>query len=51
MTDREQWLQWRKKGIGASDIPIIMGMTSWSSPTQLWREKRGEATQTSLQTG
>lgn len=40
--DTPEWLDWRSQGIGASDTPIIMGTAPWSSPYQLWRQKRGE---------
>lgn len=35
------WLDWRKKGIGASDAPIILGVSPWSTPFQLWEQKIG----------
>lgn len=35
------WHEWRSQGIGASDAPIIMGVSPWSTPYQLWQEKRG----------
>jgi putative phage-type endonuclease len=35
------WYDWRGKGLGASDAPIIMGDSPWSSPFQLWGEKTG----------
>lgn len=35
------WEAWRKKGIGASDAPIIMGVSPWKTPLQLWEEKVG----------
>ncbi len=37
--NEQEWLQWRRKGIGASDAPIIMGASPWTTPYQLWREK------------
>lgn len=43
MTEFEQgsteWFNWRKKGIGASDMPIILGMSPFKTPYQLWLEK------------
>lgn len=36
-----EWLSWRKSKIGASDAPIIMGMSPWKTPYQLWRLKVG----------
>lgn len=40
---RSEWLKWRNKGLGASDAPIVLGLTPWSSPTELCHQKRGEA--------
>lgn len=36
----EQWLAARLGGIGASEIPIIMGHSSFSSPYALWYRKK-----------
>lgn len=38
--DRENWLSGRGNGIGASEIASVMGI-GFSSPVQLWMEKRG----------
>jgi putative phage-type endonuclease len=38
----QNWHDWRKKGIGASDSPIIMGVSPWKTPYQLWLEKTGQ---------
>jgi len=37
----DQWLEWRRKGLGASDAPIVMGVSPWKTPFQLWEEKLG----------
>lgn len=37
----DEWKVWRTKGIGASDTPAIMGVSPWSTPRKLWREKLG----------
>lgn len=37
--NREEWLQWRHKGIGSSDAPVIMGVSPWKTPLQLYEEK------------
>jgi len=34
-----EWLEMRKNKIGASDAPIIMGVSPWKTPYQLWEEK------------
>lgn len=36
-----EWLQMRKGYIGASDAPIIMGVSPWTTPQTLWMEKLG----------
>jgi putative phage-type endonuclease len=35
--NRQEWLQKRK--IGSSDAPIIMGVSPWTTPYQLWMQK------------
>lgn len=37
----EEWLKWRNEGIGSSDAPIIMGVSPYSTPHKLWRQKLG----------
>lgn len=37
--DRASWLKARHKGIGASDAPVILGLSPWASPYSLWCEK------------
>jgi len=37
--DDPQWLAERRKGVTASDIPVILGLTSWGSPYGLWWDK------------
>ena len=34
-----EWLLWRLQGIGASDIPVLMGLSPYSTPFKLWKEK------------
>ena len=36
------WLEWRRKKLGASDGPIIMGKSPWKTPHALWLEKTGQ---------
>jgi putative phage-type endonuclease len=38
-----EWLEWRHRGIGASDAPVIMGENPWKGADELLREKRGPA--------
>lgn len=35
----QAWLDWRHKGIGASDVPIIMGVSPYKKIYTLWSEK------------
>ena len=37
----QEWLEWRKGMIGASDAPIIMFESPWKTPYKLWCEKVG----------
>lgn len=34
----DEWLQWRKNGIGASDIGVIMGSNKFKTQLELWDE-------------
>lgn len=36
-----EWLELRKRHIGASDAPIILGVSPWKTAYQLWEEKQG----------
>lgn len=38
---REEWLQARRHGLGASDAASILGMSKWKSNVELWEEKTG----------
>lgn len=38
---REEWLEARKEGIGASEVATIVGLNPWETPYQLWRRKIG----------
>ena len=40
-SDRAEWLQWRSRGLGASDIAGILGNSPWSSPYSVWCNKMG----------
>lgn len=37
----DEWLEWRKNGVGGSDIPIIMEVSPYKTPYELWEEKCG----------
>jgi putative phage-type endonuclease len=34
-----EWLEWRRKGIGSSDAPIVMGSSPYMTRFQLWQVK------------
>ena len=36
---REDWLAWRKKGIGGSDTGAILGVNKWKSAIGVWLDK------------
>lgn len=40
--ERTEWLEERKKRIGASECAIVMGFSPWKSPLALYYEKTGE---------
>ncbi len=35
----EEWLGWRKKGIGGSDASVVCGINRYRSPMELWMDK------------
>ena len=38
----EEWLCWRKKGIGGSDVSAILGINKWTSAIELWLDKTNQ---------
>ena len=38
----EEWLRWRKKGLGGSDIAPILGISKWSSAVDIWLSKTNQ---------
>lgn len=36
-----EWLEYRKHGIGSSEVATIVGLNPWETPYQLWRRKIG----------
>lgn len=42
---RQEWLDGRGRGayIGGSEVPIILGLSHWSSPYELWAKKVAQA--------
>jgi len=47
--EREIWLQFRRKGIGGSDVAAIAGLNKWKSPVEVYLEKVGQAPEEDLQ--
>lgn len=39
--ERAEWRAWRNEGIGASDVPAILGLSRFGSPFSVWAEKTG----------
>ncbi len=39
--DRAEWLQWRRAGLGATDVVAIVGLSRWATPYSVWAEKTG----------
>lgn len=39
--DHDEWLEFRRQGIGGSDVAAILGMSPWRSPYSVWAEKTG----------
>lgn len=37
----DEWHEWRKGIVGASDSPVILGLDPWKSVYQKWQEKLG----------
>lgn len=37
--NQQQWHEWRSQGIGASDAPVVMGVSPFKTLNQLWEEK------------
>lgn len=46
---KEQWLQYRKQGLGGSDIASLLGLSKWKSALELWLEKTGQADEFSVE--
>lgn len=40
--EREEWLKWRRMGIGGSDAPVIAGVSPFRSIFELWLDKTGQ---------
>lgn len=45
----EEWLRWRQKGLGGSDIAPILGISKWSSAIDIWLSKTNQKHDESVQ--
>ena len=45
----KEWLRWRQKGIGGSDIAPILGISKWSSTIDIWLSKTNQKCEESVQ--
>lgn len=41
IVDREQWLEWRKRDVTASDVAAVCGLSPYKSALRVWAEKSG----------
>ena len=39
---KEEWLRYRKQGIGGSDVSCILGINKWKSEIELWLDKTNQ---------
>lgn len=39
---KEEWLTWRRKGIGGSDAAVACGLSRYKSPVELWMDKTAQ---------
>lgn len=42
---QDDWHEWRLKGLGASDAPVVMQVSPWKTRYQLYEEKAGLTTE------
>jgi len=40
--DRDEWLSFRKQGIGGSDASAVCGLSRRKSPMAVWLDKTGQ---------
>lgn len=45
---RDEWLALRRKGIGGSDVPAILGQSPWRTPLDVYLDKLGQAEETPM---
>ena len=39
---KEEWLRYRKQGIGGSDVSCLIGINKWKSEIELWLDKTNQ---------
>ena len=44
--EREDWLDWRRRGIGGSDVGAICGISKYKSPIDVYLDKIGQSEET-----
>lgn len=42
MSAHTDWLDWRRAGLGASDVAAVLGISPWASPYTVWLDKTGQ---------
>ena len=38
----QEWLEYRRRGIGGSDVAAVCGLSKWRSPMEVWLDKTGQ---------
>ena len=46
---KEEWLKWRKRGIGGSDVSCLLGINKWKSEIQLWMDKTNQTNEAPIE--
>lgn len=46
---REEWLKWRKRGIGGSDVSCLLGINKWKSEIELWLDKTNQTNEPAVE--
>lgn len=46
---REEWLKWRKRGIGGSDVSCLLGINKWKSEIELWMDKTNQTNEPAVE--